>query len=155
MKSSIILSSTLLLLVFACKKENFDVTKNKTINNTNWNLIGIMNQETNEEIVPPYDINITITFLDSTIASSAVCNTGQGIYTTSKDSIKINCGFTKMYCQLISKYPINWESVYVQNLNLSTRYKINEDELLLYSSGEYNLKFNSYEIDCALTCRHK
>jgi heat shock protein HslJ len=141
MKSSIILITTLILLVFSCKKENLNMTTNKTINNTDWNLIAIVNKETNEENAPPDDINITLTFFDSIIVSSAVCNTGQGIYTTSKDSIKIDCAFTKMYCKLMRKYPINWESVYTQSLNLSTRFKRNEDELLLYSSGEYNLKF--------------
>jgi hypothetical protein len=50
-----------------------------------------------------------------------------------------------MWCKLGSKYPIIWESVYIQNLNSSMKFKINDDELLLYSSGEYNLKFKNID----------
>lgn len=145
MKSLIMLCTTLLLINVACKKDNIDIITNLSIDNTKWNLIDIINSTTYEEIIPPEDINIVITFFDSTIVSLAVCNTGQGIYTTRKDSINISCGFTKMWCKLGSKYPIIWESVYIQNLNSSMKFKINDDELLLYSSGEYNLKFKNID----------
>jgi heat shock protein HslJ len=129
-----------ILVGFGCKKENL---KNADLLNTKWTLSFIQDTKTNEVTHYPSDATnkISIVFSDSSnvIRFSGVCNGGAGTYTYSSISgeIKVTVLTTT---QIFCKY-VEWETYTAQNLHYASSYKINGNDLVIYSNGAYNLYF--------------
>ena len=140
MQKIVIFSFILILAGFGCKKENL---KDAELLNTKWTLTYIQNTKTNTVTLYPSEATnkISILFTDSSniIRFSGVCNGGTGSYTYSSitGEIKIsNLVSTEIYC----KY-YEWETYTGQNLYDATSYKIDGNNLAIYSNGAYNLYF--------------
>lgn len=140
MKKIAIFSFILILLGFGCKKENL---KDADLLKTKWILSYIQDTKTNAITNYPSDAarKISIVFTDSLniLSFSGICNGGAGTYSLSSNSGEIkftNLGTTLIYC----KYA-EWETYTVQNLFYASRYKIDGNDLAIYSNGAYNLYF--------------
>jgi heat shock protein HslJ len=125
---------------FSCKKDN---PKDADLLKTQWTLSYIRDTRTNAKTIYPTDAarKISIVFTDSqnVVSFSGVCNGGAGKYTYSSISgeIKVtDLTSTEIYC----KY-VEWETYTAQNLQYASNYKINGNDLVIYSNGAYNLYF--------------
>ena len=140
MKKIVIFSFILILVGIGCKKAN---DKDADLLKTKWILSYIQDTKTNEVTHYPSDATnkISIVFSDSTnvIRFSGVCNGGAGTYTYSSISgeIKVTALTTT---QIFCKY-VEWETYTAQNLQYASSYKINGNDLVIYSNGAYNLYF--------------
>jgi heat shock protein HslJ len=136
MKKILIFGFTTILVCFGCDK------KDSSFQKTQWFLSSVQNTKTNEEIQSPTSVSSSeyITFMDSLVEVKGVCNNaGQSIYSfsTINDSIKINgVGSTFIFCPYIE-----WEYNLWHNLDSAYAYKINGNNLIIYSKGTYNLNF--------------
>ena len=140
MNKILIFCYMVILVGIGCKKENL---KDADLLNTKWTLFYIQDTKTHTVTHYPSDArnNISIVFTDSSdiISFSGICNGGAGTYTYSSitGEIKItNLVTTEIYC----KY-YEWETYTGQNLYDATSYKIDGNDLAIYSNGEYNLYF--------------
>jgi heat shock protein HslJ len=139
MNKILIFSFIMFLVGFGCKKENL---KDADLLKTKWSLSYIRDAKTNAITNYPSDAarKISIVFTDSldVISFSGICNGGAGTYSyaSSTGMIKISVGTTLIYC----KY-VEWEEYATQNLNAAFSYKINGNNLVIYSNGVYNLYF--------------
>jgi heat shock protein HslJ len=133
--------SFIILVGFGCKKaamNNADLLKVK------WVLSYIQDTKTNAIKDYPSDEpkKISIVFTDSlnAISFSGVCNGGWGTYSysLSTGAIKISGILTTA---IACKY-VEWEEYTTQNLDSASSYKINGNNLEIYSNGTYNLYFN-------------
>lgn len=128
-----------LLFFLGCQKK--DNNSDPPFLQTQWNLISIQNTTTNAITKYPGNLPIpNIIFTDSvnTFRCKGVCNGGKGIYSlSSNDSIKINDIIsTAMYCS-------EWENYLFDNLLTTYKYNVNGNQLILFSTGTYNLYFVS------------
>jgi heat shock protein HslJ len=128
------------LVGFGCKK---DTLKDADLLNTKWILSYIQDTKTQAITNYPSDATkkISIVFNDTSdiISFSGICNGGAGTYTYSSitDEIKVtDLGTTLIYC----KY-VEWETYTVQSLHDASSYKINGNNLAIYTGGAYNLYF--------------
>jgi len=110
---------------------------------TTWFLSYIQDTKTQAITNYPSDAakKISIIFSDSSndIGFSGICNGGAGTYTysTNTGEIKVtDLGTTLIWC----KY-VEWETYTVQNLSYASSYKIDGNDLVIYSNGMYNLYF--------------
>jgi heat shock protein HslJ len=140
MKKILIFSSILILVGFGCKKAN---EKDADLLNSTWILSYIQDTKTDAITNYPKDAprRISIVFTDSLniLSFSGICNGGSGTYsyTASTGAIKItNLGTTLIACK-----DVEWEIYTTQNLNAAFSYKINGNNLVIYSNGTYNLYF--------------
>lgn len=140
MKKIVIFSFFFILVGFSCKKAN---KKDADLLNTKWILTYIQDTRTKAVTHYPSDARnkISIVFSDTSndIGFSGVCNGGTGKYTYSSitGEIKVtDLGTTLIGC----KYD-EWETYSVQNLYYASSYKINGNDLVIYSKGAYNLYF--------------
>jgi heat shock protein HslJ len=130
----------ILISCFGCKKDSLndtDLLKNS------WILSYIQDTKTQAVTNYPNDAakSISIEFTNSSniIFFRGVCNVGSGTYTYSSitDEIKVtDLVTTEIYC----KY-YEWETYTVQNLYYASSYKIAGNDLVINSSGSYNLYF--------------
>jgi heat shock protein HslJ len=141
MKKILIFSFIIVLAGLGCEKAG---VKDADLLNTKWILSSIQDTKTNAIINYPGDAakKISIVFTDSlsVISFSGICNAGGGTYlfSASTGAIKItDLSTTKIGC----KYD-EWETYTVQNLYYAYSYKINVDNLIIYSDSAYNLYFN-------------
>jgi META domain. len=139
MKKIVIFSLILILVGIGCKKAN---EKDADLLKVNWVLSYIQDTKTNAIKNYPSDAarKISIDFTDSLniFSFSGVCNGGAGTYSysSSTGTIKISVGTTFIYCNYVE-----WEEYATQNLNAAFSYKINGNNLVIYSNGSYNLFF--------------
>jgi len=140
MKKISIFSFILISVCFGCKKA---AVNNADLLNTKWTLSYIQDTKTNAVTHYPSDATnkISIVFTDSSnvIRFSGVCNGGAGKYRYSSISGEIKVTdlmSTQIYC----KY-VEWETYTAQNLQYASSYKINGNNLVIYSNGTYNLYF--------------
>jgi heat shock protein HslJ len=142
---SYIVKKTILILViivscFGCKK---DTLKDAKLLNTKWILSYIQDTKTHAITHYPSDatkrISIVFNGTLDVISFWGICNGGAGTYTYSSvtGEIKVtDLGTTLIWC----KY-VEWETYTVQNLNYASSYKIDGNDLVIYSNGAYNLYF--------------
>lgn len=133
----------LLLIIgsgFGCKKTT---VSDAALLNTTWILSYIQDTRTNAITNYPDDApkRISIIFTDSlnVISFSGICNGGAGTYSYSSNTgaIKItNLGTTLIACK-----DVEWEGYTTQSLNNALSYKISGNNLVIYSTGAYNLYF--------------
>ena len=145
MKKFAIFLLTILLSLNGCKKEN---SKNNGLLINKWTLSYIQHTKTKAITNYPGDAagKISIVFTDSlnVISFSGICNTGWGVYSNSSNTgaIKITDLVTTInYC--INCEYCRWEGYTTQNLDSAFSYKINGNNLAIYSNGTYNLFFAS------------
>jgi heat shock protein HslJ len=141
MKKILIFIFIMVLVGFGCKKaavQDGDLLKTK------WTLSCIQDTKTGAITNYPSDEKnkISIVFIDSlnVISISGICNGCTGTYSYSSPNGEINIvilGCTQVAC----KYD-EWEGYTTQNLNTAFNYKINGNNLAIYSNGAYNLYFN-------------
>jgi len=136
----------LLLVVFmaatSCKKDSH-TTRQETLTGTTWALAYIEERATNDVTFypesEPRKISITFHSYSNIISFTGICNTGEGTYLFSSQSGELsvaNFGSTKIACNNVV-----WESYTIQGLNTAYRYMIDDDALLIYSNGNYDLMF--------------
>jgi hypothetical protein len=125
---------------FGCKKENHtdaDLLKAK------WILSHIQNAKTNVITQYPSDaaktISIEFSNTSDIISFWGICNGGPGTYTYSSVTGEIKV--TDLITTLIGCKYVEWETYTVQSLYYASSYKINGNDLVIYSNGEYNLYF--------------
>ena len=134
-----------LLLIIAsicgCKKAAMN---DASLLKTTWILSYIQDTKTNAITKYPNDAfsKISIEFTDSLnyIFFDGICNGGIGtyLYSSITGEIKISgIPTTEIYC----KYA-EWEEYTTQNLTNAFSYRINGNNLVIYSNGVYNLYFN-------------
>jgi heat shock protein HslJ len=106
-----------------------------------WKLKSIEDTKTYE--ISEYPDSITnkeiIEFTDSlsVLTYNATCNAGFGRYSLQGSQINIDSlAGTKMFC----KY-IKWEYILVNNLDSAVSYQIENNQLVIFSKGSYNLNF--------------
>ena len=142
--TSILKRIIFLLLIFiscfGCKKENHtdaDLLK------TTWVLSYIQDTKTQAITNFPGDaaktISIEFTGKSNQLFFRGICNVGSGTYcySSATDIIKVtDLITTEIYC----KY-YEWETYTVQNLYNASNYIINGTELIIFSTGAYNLYF--------------
>ena len=140
MKKFLIFSFIIFLAGLGCEKAG---VKDADLLNAKWILSYIQDTKTNAITHYPDDATnkVSIIFSGSSndIGFSGICNGGAGNYTYSSvtGAIKItDLSTTKIGC----KYD-EWETYTVQNLYYASSYKINGNDLVIYSNGAYNLYF--------------
>ncbi len=130
----------LIFIMISCEKERHidaDLLKTK------WILSHIQDTKTNVvKYYPSGETNkISIIFSDSSneIGFSGICNGGAGkyIYSAITGEIKV----TDLTTTLIGCKYVEWETYTVQNLLYASGYKIEGDDLVIFSNGTYNLYF--------------
>ncbi|MGD0341703.1 MAG: META domain-containing protein [Bacteroidales bacterium] len=142
MKKILILNFIMVLVGFGCEKESL---KDSGLLKTKWILSSIQDTKTNAVTNYPSDASrkISIVFTDSlnVLSFSGICNGGAGTYsyvpsyTFSYGAIKItDLVTTLIYCS-------DWEGYTIQNLDAAFSYRINGNNLVIYSTGAYNLYF--------------
>ena len=142
MNKILIFSFIMVLVAIGCEKTGLKGDQPALVK-TQWVLSSI--QDTRTKTITTYPIDatskISIDFTDSLnlVRFHGICNGGRGIYSYSSitGSIQIfGLGSTYMAC----KY-VEWEQYTIQNLHDAFSYKINGNNLVIYSSGKYNLYF--------------
>ncbi len=143
MKKLRLLTLIIILLSFSCpecKKDNHD---DADLLKTKWTLSYIKDTKTQAITNFPNDAakTISIEFTDKSnqFFFRGICNVGSGTYCYSSvtDKIKVtDLITTEIYC----KY-YEWETYTVQNLYDASSYIINGTELVIFSTGAYNLYF--------------
>jgi len=142
--TSILKRIIFLLIIFissyACKKENHidtDLLKAK------WILSYIQDTKTQAITNYPSDaaktISIEFSNTSDIISFWGICNGGSGTYTYSSVTGEIK--ITDLITTLIGCKYVEWETYTVQNLYYASSYKIDGNDLVIYSNGEYNLYF--------------
>jgi heat shock protein HslJ len=130
----------IIIFCFGCKKDSLN---DADLLKTKWLLSYIQDTKTQAITNYPSDAakTISIEFTDASniIFFRGICNVGSGTYTYSSitDEIKVTGLITtEIYC----KY-YEWETYTVQNLYYASSYKIDGNDLVIYSNGAYNLYF--------------
>jgi heat shock protein HslJ len=140
MKNILIFSFIVILVGFGCNKTS---VKDAALLKTKWTLSYLQDTKTNSITHYPSDAarEISIVFTDSLniISFWGICNGGAGTYTYSPipGAIKIS---SIASTQIACKY-VEWEGYTTQNLTNAFSYKINGNNLVIYSNGAYNLYF--------------
>jgi heat shock protein HslJ len=140
MKTAISILCLFYLTYLGCRKQ--DPQADPPLLNTNWVLSSIQNTRTKANLQFPLASTHTseyITFTDSILTVKGICNSGRSSIQlfTYNDSIRISgVGSTFIYCDFI-----NWEDYLWHNLDSAFSYKINGNQLVIYSKGTYNLNF--------------
>ena len=137
MKKILILAFIFGLIGFHCKKED-PATGQTSLLKTKWILSYICDTWTNAITKYPDNIHQEyIIFSDSinVLTVGGVCNGCKGNYIINSDLISINgLACTMIYCS-------QWEDYLFNNLDSMYQYKINNNQLTIYSKGKYNLNF--------------
>ena len=128
------------LVGFGCEKENL---KDADLVNNIWELNSIQATQTNAMTEYPGDASekISIVFSDTSnvIGFNGVCNVGAGTYSLTNISGEIE--ISDLITTLIGCKYVEWETYTVQNLHNAFSYKINGNNLIIHSHGDYNLYF--------------
>ena len=136
MKNAFLISA--LLLLVACESGQVQL---KPFANTKWTLTAIQNTSTNSIIYYPETLTKeSIVFVDSinTLQGTGVCNGCGGTYTVDSETVKIKIlGCTQIFCK-----GYEWEDYLFGNLDSIYKYKMDFNQLTLYSKGTYNLIFS-------------
>jgi len=131
----------LILLIFtgiSCKKdEETDPL------NANWKLLRIEKRETQPPVVfeTPEELPISVSFGSiNNVGIETYCNTGSANYLADGAIMTIsNYTITEMQCP--NDEPLDWEAIFSYNFVLTEYYFIEDNQLSLITTGEYNLIF--------------
>lgn len=140
MNKTLIICFLIVLVEIGCERAN---PKDADLLKTKWELTSIQATQINAITNYPGDaakkISIVFNDLSNDIGFSGVCNGGAGkySYTSGSGEIKI----TELNTTLIGCKYDEWEAYAVQNLHNAFSYKINGNNLVVYSHGDYNLYF--------------
>ena len=129
-----------LIFFLGCQKKDSNSNSDPPLLNTQWNLVSIQNTKTSEITNVPGNISESIEFSDSLniFYVGGMCNGCDGKYTlVGNDSIS-NLGFV---CTLVACAYDNWDTLLLTNLNQVFKYKLNNNQLTVYSNNTYNLNF--------------
>lgn len=125
-----------------CKKESYPV-RQETLTDTSWVLAYIQERANNDVTfypeTEPRKISVTFHGSSNVISFKGICNTGEGTYLFSSRSGEVDIndmGSTKVACE-----NVEWEAYTIQSLNNAIRYTIDNDTLLIFSNGKYDLLF--------------
>jgi heat shock protein HslJ len=130
-----------ILSIIACCCEKNSNNYNSISDNLlkKWVLQSIQDTKTNQISQFPKQISskVSVTFTDSlSLSFSGICNGGKASYTLKSDSIRIyNMTSTQIFCGN------PWEEYFANNLDSAFKYKIDANQLIIYSKGKYNLIF--------------
>jgi heat shock protein HslJ len=143
MKTVISILCIFCLIFLDCRKQDPKTDlPDLTLLNTHWTLSSVQNVRTKANLQFPFASSHTseyLTFTDSILTVKGMCNSGRSSFQlfSYNDSIRINgVGRTFIYCDFI-----NWEDYLWHNLDSAFSYKINGNQLVIYSKGTYNLNF--------------
>jgi len=131
---------TIFLLTSCERKENGTDTGQLPLLKTEWILSSIQDTKTNAVTIFPSNVKSeSIIFTDSlnALIIKGVCNGCSGSYSIRDTSISTS----GMSCTMI--YCSKWEDYLFYNLGGTFQYKINNNQLTIYSKGTYNLNFIS------------
>lgn len=132
----------IILSVSGCKKS--DESHGSGIMDVTWRLEYLVNTQNSSRLDFPADEpnKITIVFTDSlnTMLFSGICNSGSGVYTLSVKNDELTIKDIKT--TLIHCRNIIWESYAVSNLENAESFSVNGDNLVIYTSGDYDLYFS-------------
>jgi heat shock protein HslJ len=130
----------IIIFCFGCKKENLNDTD---LLKTKWILSYIQDTKTQAITNYPSDaaktISIEFNNTSDIISFWGICNGGSGTYTYSSVTGEIKV--TDLITTLIGCKYVEWETYTVQSLYYASSYKINGNELVIYTKGVYNLYF--------------
>jgi len=133
----------ILLIIISCIGCKKDSLNDIDLLKTKWTLSNIKDTKTQAITNFPGDAaqTISIEFTDESnvIFFRGICNVGSGNYCYSSVTDKIKMTdliTTEIYC----KY-YEWETYTIQNLYNASNYLINGTELVIFSTGGYNLYF--------------
>lgn len=133
----------LILLVPGCSKKNSQRSQDADLLNSTWVLSYIQSTSTNVIMTYPADapkkISIVFTRSDNKVSFSGVCNSGSGTFSFLQNTGGISIQSittTKIGCQYVE-----WEAFTTQNLDNATSFRIDGNNLVIYSGGDYNLYF--------------
>ena len=152
LKKILIFIFLMVLVSIGCNKttvQDADLLKTK------WTLSSIQDTKTGALTNYPSSekTKISIVFTDSLniLSFYGICNDGWGIYsyipsytssTSSSGAIKITDLVTTINYCINCEYCSEWEGYTTQNLDSTFSYKINGNNLVIYSTGTYNLNFS-------------
>ena len=130
----------IIISCFGCKKDSLNDTD---LLKTTWILSYIQNTKTQAITNYPSDAakTISVEFTDKSnlLFFRGICNVGSGTYCYSSITDKIKV--TDLITTEISCKYYEWEVYTVQNLYNASNYIINGTELVIFSTGAYNLYF--------------
>jgi len=133
----------ILVIIISCIGCKKDSLNDIDLLKTKWTLSNIKDTKTQAITNFPGDAaqTISIEFTDESnvIFFRGICNVGSGNYCYSSVTDKIKMTdliTTEIYC----KY-YEWETYTIQNLYNASNYLINGTELVIFSTGGYNLYF--------------
>jgi len=142
MKQIFLLLMVAVIAGAGCNKDSHPV-RQETLTGTSWVLAYIEDTGTDEVTfypeTAPRKISITFHGYSNIISLTGICNTGEGSYLFSSQSGEVtisDLGSTKVACEYVE-----WEVYTIQSLINAYRYMIDDDVLLIYSHGRYNLLF--------------
>jgi heat shock protein HslJ len=142
MRQIFLLLMVAVIALAGCNKDSHPV-RQETLSGTNWVLAYIEDTGTDEVTfypeTAPRKISVTFHGYSNIISLTGICNTGEGSYLFSSQSGEVSIsdlGSTKVACEYVE-----WEAFTIQSLNNAYRYMIDDDVLLIYSHGKYNLLF--------------
>jgi heat shock protein HslJ len=139
MMRSTILTFAFLALLFTSCEENPPVDHRESISGS-WLLVSFEGNGGAGTLDNPFVDAPLLTFTDNGIVRcQSTCNTGEGFYTVTRDSVEIRCGLTELACSAEDRLEL--EKAFRENLNLSKAYLLEEERLELVTSGNYNLRF--------------
>lgn len=130
----------LILVAPGCSKKS---SQDADLLNSTWVLSYIQSTSTNAIMTYPSDeakkISIVFTSSDNKVSFSGICNSGSGTFSFLQNAGGIsvqNIVTTKVGCQYVE-----WEAFTTQNLDNATSFRIDGNNLVIYSGGDYNLYF--------------
>ena len=142
MKKIFILLVVAVIAGTGCNKDSYPV-RQESLTGTSWVLAYIQERATNDVTFYPEteQRKISVTFHGSSnvISFKGICNTGEGAYLFSSRSGEVtvnDLASTKIACD-----NVEWEAYTIQSLNNAIRYMIEDDTLMIFSNGKYDLLF--------------
>ena len=141
LKLFLFLSGIVAMIVFGCKKDDENKIVNPLLIKT-WVLTSMEDTKTNQMIDYPDSIMLKYYLVVEDSISLAYYGCGLGHYhakywvTDSK--IKL---YDIEYTHADLCFDENWEEQVFGNIERANRYKVTDDKLIIYSSGDYNLYF--------------
>lgn len=135
MKTTKLLSLMMLIITIYSCNNNSDLSNIKSIENTKWKLLKILNKTTGNQILPPANVkDINLIFRSNgKIILENLCNFSHAKYQSDNTKIKFsNLGpSTEMYCEPIH----NLEIALISALNNANEYSIANNQLILRDSN--------------------
>jgi heat shock protein HslJ len=142
MKKIFLLLLVVIIAGTGCNKDSHPV-RQETLSGTSWVLAYIQERATDDVTfypeTEPRKIIVTFHGSSNVISFNGICNTGEGTYLFSSRSGEVtvnDLASTKIACD-----NVEWEAYTIQSLNNAIRYMIEDNTLMIFSNGKYDLLF--------------